>query len=88
LLPLESTIMFDEYEKKRRDHVSLMRSILDYGIGTLIMLAGVFFIVRDKFDFAINESYPPNDMQKIFGIVCVLYGGWRIYRGYKKNYFK
>ncbi len=88
MLPLETNIMFDEYEKKRREQVSLMRSLLDYGIGTLIVLAGVFFIVRNQFDLVINETYPPNDTQRMFGAVCVLYGIWRIYRGYKKNYFK
>jgi hypothetical protein len=80
--------MFDEYEKKRRDQVSLMRSILDYGIGVLVVLIGTFFVIRDKFDLEINETRPPNDTQKLFGAVCVLYGAWRIYRGYKKNYFK
>lgn len=80
--------MFDEYEKKKRKQMSLMRSLLDYGIGILIVLIGAFFVIRDKFDLAINETRPPNDEQKIFGAVCVLYGAWRIYRGYKKNYFK
>lgn len=80
--------MFEEYEKKRREQVSLMRSLLDYGIGTLIVLAGVFFIIRNRFDLVVNETYPPNNAQRIFGAVCVLYGIWRIYRGYKKNYFK
>lgn len=80
--------MFEEYEKKRRKQISFMKSLLDYGMGLLILLAGVFFFFRDKFKISFNEKFPPNDIDKIFGAMCVMYGCWRIYRGYKKNYFK
>ena len=65
-----------------------MRGILDYGIGIAIVLFGIGAIVRDQFNLKINETVPPNNVQKIFGGICILYGGWRIYRGYKKNYFQ
>ncbi len=80
--------MIEEYEKKRRRQVSLMRSILDYGMGLIILLIGVFFFFRNRFDLPLNEKFPPNDMDKIFGGICLVYGVWRIYRGYKKNYFR
>jgi hypothetical protein len=80
--------MFDEYEKKRRKQVSLMRSILDYGMGIIICGIGVFFFFRGRFDIPLNENFPPNDMDKIFGAICIAYGAWRIYRGFKKNYFR
>ncbi|MBI5856279.1 MAG: hypothetical protein HZB42_01410 [Sphingobacteriales bacterium] len=80
--------MFEDYEKKKRKQTSLMRSILDYGMGILILFLGLFFFFRNKFDISFNESFPPNVIDKIFGAICMLYGSWRIYRGYKKNYFK
>ena len=80
--------MFEEYEKKKRKQVSMMRSLLDYGMGIIILLIGLFFVFRNKVHISINETFPPNDIDKIFGAVCLLYGGWRIYRGYKKNYFR
>ncbi len=79
--------MIEEYEKKKKKQVSYMRSILDYSIGGLIVCVGVFFLIRNKFDWEFNERYVPNSMDKVFGAICVLYGVWRIYRGYKKNYF-
>ena len=79
--------MLEEYEKRKRRQVALMRSILDYGVGILILLAGTFLFFRDGFDISFNETFPPNKWDKIFGVICVAYGGWRIYRGYKKNYF-
>ena len=78
----------DEYENKKRKQISLMRSILDYGIGIAIIAAGVFLFFRDKMKLDFNDKFPPNNTDKLIGVICVLYGGWRIYRGYKKNYFK
>lgn len=80
--------MFEEYESKKRKQISFMKSLLDYGMGFMILLAGVFFFFRDMFHFSFNEKFPPNDIDKIFGVICMLYGCWRLYRGYKKNYFK
>jgi hypothetical protein len=80
--------MLEEYEKKRKKQVSSMRSIMDYAMGIIIVLLGVVFFFRDRFKLELNDNYPPNYLDKVFGIICVLYGAWRIYRGYKKNYFK
>jgi hypothetical protein len=85
---LKTTYMLEEYERKKRKQMAAMRSLMDYGIGVLILAAGVFFFFRNKFTIEMNESFPPNDMDKIFGAICILYGSWRIYRGYKKNYFR
>ena len=57
-------------------------------MGLIILLIGIFFFFRGRFDIGLNESFPPNDIDKIFGAICVVYGVWRIYRGYKKNYFR
>ncbi|MBC7873188.1 MAG: hypothetical protein H7Y01_04285 [Ferruginibacter sp.] len=81
-------MMFEEYEKKKRKQISFMKSLLDYGMGLLILGGGIFFFFRDKFQLSFNARFPPNDIDKIFGAICILYGCWRIYRGYKKNYFR
>ena len=81
--------MFEEYEKNKKKQVSMMRSLLDYGMGLIILIAGFVFFFRSKFGkVSFNERFPPNDIDKIFGVMCILYGAWRIYRGYKKNYFQ
>lgn len=88
LLPPETTGMLEEYEKKKRRQIAGMKSLMDYGMGIIILAAGFFFFFRDKFHNSFNERFPPNDMDKIFGVLCLIYGSWRIYRGYRKNYFK
>ncbi|MEO5562701.1 MAG: hypothetical protein ABIR18_04680 [Chitinophagaceae bacterium] len=80
--------MLEEYEKKKRKQMASMRALMDYGIGALIVGAGLFFFFRGMFKLQFNVNFPPNEMDKIFGSICLIYGGWRIYRGYKKNYFR
>lgn len=80
--------MLEEYEKQKRRQIAIRRALMDYSIGVLITLAGIFFLVRDRFKLEFNENFPPNEIDKIFGGICILYGCWRIYRGYKKNYFR
>ena len=81
-------MMFEDYEKKKRKQISFMKSLLDYGMGIMIIFAGVFFLFRNKFHISFNDRFPPNDIDKIFGVMAIVYGLWRIYRGYQKNYFK
>jgi hypothetical protein len=80
--------MLEEYEKKKRKQVASMKSLMDYGMGLLILFAGVFFFFRDRFKLDFNERFPPDDIDKIIGVLFIIYGAWRIYRGYRKNYFK
>ena len=79
--------MIEEYEKRKRKQISSMRSIMDYAMGILIFLFGAFLLFRDQFDLDINRRFKPDDLDKIFGVICLVYGAWRIYRGVKKNYF-
>jgi threonine/homoserine/homoserine lactone efflux protein len=81
--------MFEEYEKKRRKQLSMMRSVLDYGMGLIFILIGLFFFFRNRTHTSINDFLqPPNVLDKIFGVIFLIYGSWRVYRGYKKKYFR
>ena len=79
--------MLEEYEKEKRKRLALRKSVMDYSIGVIILLTGIFFIVRNYFKLDFNTIFPPNEVDKVFGAICLLYGAWRVYRGYKKNYF-
>ena len=79
--------MLEEYEKKRRKQVSFMRSLMDFAMGIVIIFLGVLLFFHDKFKLEINERLSPN-IVKVLGVIFVLYGAWRVYRGYKKNYFQ
>ncbi len=76
--------MQNEAPDRRTKAYLLMRSIMDYGMGFLIFSLGIFFIFSKQlgFSFEIDSFY-----RYFFAGLCILYGGWRVYRGYKKNYF-
>ncbi len=81
----------EEFEKEQmndRDKGYVrMRSLMDYGMGVLWIGMGVFLIFIKKFspDMALRFDDP---MIKVFGGVCIVYGSFRLYRGYKKNYLR
>jgi hypothetical protein len=81
----------EEFEKEQpseRDKSYLrMRSIMDYGMGLLWMAMGVFMIFIKKFNAELAARYDDVTF-KIFGAVCIIYGLFRLYRGYKKQYFR
>lgn len=79
--------MFEDYEKKKRKQIILMKSLLDYGMGAIFFLAGFFIIFGDKFNIHIGGNMDKG-LENIFGGICILYALWRFYRGYKKNYFR
>jgi hypothetical protein len=70
----------DDRSKRYR----IRRSIMDYGMGTIIFCLGVFFMLAPRFgvEFGIDDLF-----RYLFGGLCLIYGLFRIYRGYKKNYF-
>jgi hypothetical protein len=77
--------MENELKDKRTKSYGLMRSVMDYTMGVLYLSAGVFLIFAEKFGFEMDNF--DKTFRYIFGGLCMLYGGWRVYRGYKKDYF-
>jgi hypothetical protein len=78
--------MADDFEQKRMRAYSNRRSIMDIGMGLIYTAMGLFFLLKER--FGVNIEFPPRPFSYIFGALCLLYGGFRIYRGVKKNYFR
>lgn len=78
----------DKHLPNRREKgMILMRSIMDYGMGLLWSSMGIFLVFIKYFHSGLEERFDDPAM-KAFGITAVFYGIFRIYRGYKKNYFR
>jgi hypothetical protein len=77
--------MENQDSDKRTKGYILMRTIMDYGMGIIIFGFGIFFLLSSKLGigFEIEDFY-----RYFFGGLCIVYGLWRVYRGYKKNYFR
>lgn len=76
----------DSLSEKDKRYIR-MRSIMDVGMGLLWLAMGVFFIFIRYFNTGWEARFDDPTM-KVFGGICALYGGFRIYRGYKKNYLR
>jgi len=71
-------------EKKERSTPSLLRKVYNYTMGILWLAVGLFFLFHRQwgYDLKLNE---PRDrlLANIFGVSAVLYGLFRLYRGFK-----
>ena len=76
--------MATDHEDNRSKNYLVMRSVMDYGMGLVIFGFGIFFAIAPRVGVEFNiEPF----FRYFFAGMCILYGGWRIYRGYKKNYY-
>ncbi|MCX6314851.1 MAG: hypothetical protein NTX08_08985 [Sphingobacteriales bacterium] len=76
----------DEISERDKGYIR-MRSMMDFGMGVLWASMGVFLIFIKKFSTDLASRFD-DPMIKVFGGVCVVYGLFRMYRGYKKNYLR
>jgi hypothetical protein len=80
----------EEFEKEqlteRQRGISQMRSISNYGMGIFLIIAGCFFMFPTKYTAHFLNNYD-SSIIKTFAVICWIYGGFRVYRGYQKNYF-
>jgi hypothetical protein len=71
-------------ESHRAKGYRMRRSIMDYGMGIIIICLGFFFLLASRLGITFNID---DKFRYLFGGLCILYGFFRVYRGYKKNYF-
>ena len=79
--------MLEDFQDKHRQQGARMRSIMDYAMGIVFFCLGVFFLVYRHFGIRIMGN-EPSSLDYFIGGLFIVYGSWRIFRGYKKNYFQ
>jgi hypothetical protein len=79
--------MIDDFQEKHKQQGAKVRSIMDYTMGIVFFCLGLFFIVYRHFGIRIMGR-EPSMMDYFIGGLFILYGSWRIYRGYKKTYYR
>lgn len=64
-----------------------IRAAIDYLMGGIIGLLGLFFLLRGEFpSLPVNKHLgPPDKTDWMFGTLCIVYATWRIIRGRKKT---
>ena len=79
--------MLQDFQEEQRKKVTRVRSMMDFVMGGLIILIGLYFLLYDIFKINVFNRQP-SVLDKIIGVVFILYGVWRIYRGTKKHYYR
>jgi len=78
---------YEEQRERQRKTYQFSRSMLDYIMGLMVVAAGIIFIKKDHFGIQkIQQADSDHFLIPMFGAVCLLYGFWRFYRGYRKQY--
>ena len=73
--------MIEDFQEQQRKRTTRIRSIMDFAMGGLFIAIGIVLLI-----YKVGTLEEFNRMG--LGVLFILYGIWRIYRGYKKNYFK
>jgi cation transport ATPase len=74
----------DQQDRRTKSYLT-MRSLLDYGMGAIYIMVGLGFIFARQAGLEFL-TFTNDWMGKLLGAIFIIYGGWRIYRGYRKNY--
>lgn len=79
--------MIEQYQEEQRKKTARVRSVMDFAMGTILLLVGIFFLVYGFWDIKVmGRAHQPLDY--LIGALFSAYGIWRIYRGYKKDYYR
>lgn len=78
--------MASDYDDKKMKAYANRRALMDYGMGILYLAGGGFLMLADK--LGAERDILPEPYSYIIGGLLLVYGVFRIYRGYKKDYFR
>lgn len=81
----DGTTMENNFREKQRNSYLIMRMVYDFGVACLIlaMAAAMFFAEKFNIPQIVEKDIV---LRYMFGSVCLLYGGFRLYRGIKRDY--
>ncbi len=77
--------MEQDFREKQRKSYTLMRMTYDITMALLILSIGIILLFGDKFQIMFVQTIDIV-IRYLFGGLCLLYGGFRMYRGIKRDY--
>lgn len=77
--------MEKDFRDKQRKGYVIMRTIYDFAMAVLILGMGLVVFFGERLRIPQLTGVDPM-FRYLFGGVCLLYGGFRLYRGIKREY--
>jgi uncharacterized membrane protein len=77
--------MENEFRDKQKKSYNLMRMSYDLTIAVLLLGMAVIMLFADKLNVEQLLDKDNEFFRYFFGGLCLLYGGFRLYRGIKRN---
>ena len=71
------------FKDRQRRNYDTMRTVYNITMGIIILGIGIMILFADKLGISISFDNP--FLLYAFSGLCILYGGFRLYRGIKKN---
>ncbi len=78
--------MEPDFKEKQRKSYNNMQTVYNITMGLLILGIGLMMFFNEKIGLNLAEKFGDPLMINLFGGLCLLYGGFRLYRGIKKDY--
>jgi hypothetical protein len=77
---------FENTPDSKSKRYILMKSIMDLGMGFIYLGVGILILFAKQFH--LYNNFTESIAGKIFAVLVIIYGGWRFYRGIKKDYIR
>jgi cell division protein FtsW (lipid II flippase) len=77
---------FENTPDNKTKRYVMMRSITDLGMGFIYLAVGIVILFAKQFNF--STDFTASIPAKIFAVLVIIYGSWRIFRGIRKKYYK
>ena len=79
--------MEPDFREKQRKNYNNMQTVYNITMGLLILGIGLMMFFNEKIGLNLTEKFGGDSLMiYLFGSLCLLYGGFRLYRGIKKDY--
>jgi uncharacterized membrane protein YfcA len=78
--------MENDYRVKEKKSYNVMRMTYDLTIAVLLLGMAVVMLFAEKLGIDQLADKDNEFFRYFFGGLCLLYGGFRLYRGIKRNY--
>jgi len=77
--------MATDFKDKQRKSYTLMRMTYDLTMAVLLLGMAMVMFLAEKLGIE-QLSEMDKGFRYLFGAICLLYGGFRLYRGIKRDY--